>query len=279
MIRDLDQSLAAMLAGEAATGSELAGARLSFAVPDQRWRGQGTGLELDVYLYRVQENRDLRSNERRRRVQGGVVVEERAPARVECSYLLTAWNKAQPVSGVEQEGPEHRLLSQALDVLLRNPEVPRRYLTGRLAAGAEPPLVSARADGVGASADFWTGLGSYLRPSVTCQVTLAFTAPEAAGGPPVTTVRTTVGEGEARFAIGGTVRDSRPPAAGIPGAWVRIAETGTTVVTDGDGRFRLARLTAGTYTLAVRAVGFREGGGGVAVPSPAGIYDVTLAPL
>jgi Pvc16 N-terminal domain/Carboxypeptidase regulatory-like domain len=275
VIRDLDLSLAAMLAGEATSGSELASAKLSFAVPDARWRGQGTGLELNIYLYRVHENRDLRSNERHQHLQNGVLVEERAPARVACDYLLTAWNKAQPVSGVEQEGPEHRLLGQALDVLLRNPELPSRYLAGLLAAGPEPRLVGARGDGVGGSADFWTGLGTYLRPSVTCQATLAFPAPRSTTGPPVTTARVAVGDAGDRLTIGGTVRDRRPPMPGVAGAWVRLAETGTTVVTDDAGRFRVDRLPAGTYTLVVRAVGYREGGGSLPVPSPAG-YDVML---
>jgi Pvc16 N-terminal domain/CarboxypepD_reg-like domain len=277
VIRDLDTSLKAMLAGEAAPGSELAGATISFAVPDSRWRNAGSGLFLDVYLYKVEEDRELRSNERRHHVDRGVVMVEPPPVRVACSYLVTAWNMAQPASGSELEEQEHRLLSQALDVLLRNPTVPRRYLAGLAGRSLEPPMVSAAPDGVGASADFWSGLGTYLRPSVTCRVTLAFPAPTDAAGAQVATVRAEV-DGEELVTIGGTVRDRRAPA-GIAGVWVRLVETGATTVTDGAGRFLLSPPATGTWTLAVRAVGYREGGGPVALPHPNATFEVVLDPL
>ena len=51
LISDLDTSLKAMLTGEATPGSALAGASISFAAPTQTWQGQGTGMQVDAYLY------------------------------------------------------------------------------------------------------------------------------------------------------------------------------------------------------------------------------------
>lgn len=279
MIRDLDTSLKHMFAGEAASGSELATASISFAVPDQRWRGTGTGLELNVYLYRVSENRELRSNERARRIENGMVITDEPAARVECSYLLTAWNKGQPVSGMELEEQEHRLLSQVLDVLLRNRTLPRRHLTGLAAQALDLPMVSAESDGIGANGEFWTGLGTYLRPSITCRVTLALAPVPSVAGPAVSTLGVAVDGDGPLFVIGGTVRRADPPSVGIAGAWVRVAATGTTAVTDADGRFVLTGVAGGTYPVAVRAVGFREASRQVLVPSATGTYDLMLEPL
>ena len=64
MIEDLDTSLENMLKGEAVPGSELDQATISFAAPDKDWREKGASLELDIYLYRLLERRELRSNER-----------------------------------------------------------------------------------------------------------------------------------------------------------------------------------------------------------------------
>jgi hypothetical protein len=61
---DLGQSLAKMLTGEAQSGSPLSTAAISFAAPNETWQGQGTGMQLDVYLYRILDNRELRSNQR-----------------------------------------------------------------------------------------------------------------------------------------------------------------------------------------------------------------------
>jgi Pvc16 N-terminal domain/Carboxypeptidase regulatory-like domain len=281
VIKELDASLETLLTSEAATGSELAAATISFSVPDEDWRGAGTGLDLDIYLYQISENRDLRSNERRYRPQvGGGVDVDPFPTRVECCYLITAWNKADDTGGEDRELQEHRLLSQVLYALLRNPTMPITYMTAPLVAAQELtlPVITAQLDGAGTTADFWTGLGTYLRPSVTCKVTLALELGRSFRAAEVTLVHTRV-NGEMKALLAGRVWDSGTPRSPVAGAWVRVVETGELAVTDVGGEFLLEHIAAGTYTLVVRAPGFQEGGGGVNVPAPDGQYDVTLAPL
>jgi Pvc16 N-terminal domain len=286
VIKDLSKSLKAFLKGDAASGSELAAATISLGAPNADWRGQGNGLVLDVYLYQVTENRELRTNERRLRPNpDGTTTVEQAPARVECAYVISAWNFATAGSGTttEPEEQEHRLLSQALAVLLRNPTVPRTYLVGLASQVLDLPVVTAEpGTGIGTSGEYWGSFETYLRPTLDCRVTLALDLKRDLTGPTVTTVAVRHAPDEARYLIGGVVRAATATAAAVPvpDAWVRIAETGRTVVTDEFGRFVAGHLPGGALTLVARAVGYEEGQPvSLQVPQPDGGYDLTLIPL
>ncbi len=281
MIDDLDLSLAAMLAGEALPASELANATITFAAPDKDWRAQGTGLELDVYLYKLLENRELRSLARRRRREpDGTVTDEQFPIRTECSYLITAWDKESTDSPAKREQLEHRLLGQVLYVLWRNPTIPRKYLLGVLANTQEidPPVVSAQSDDLAVVPDFWTGLETYLRPAVTCRITLSLDLKLDVTGPMVRALDIRC-NGDELFTIGGTVRTALPGSDLVAGCWIRVDELGRVSVTDEEGRFLVDGIAPGGYTLRARAVGFQEGVLPVTVPQPNGNYDLTLSPL
>lgn len=278
MIKDLDLALEAMLTGEARAGSELETAPISFAAPDATWRGGTQTLALNVYLYRLGENRALRSNERRIRVANGAATVDRPPVRIECRYAITAWNLAVAVAGVDQELQEHRLLSQVLAVLTRNPTLPRKYMTGLVAnQEIDPPMLSAGEDDQALPTEFWTAIDTHPRPVITCDVTIALAAAAPTTGPAMTTAQLTV-NGEESLVIGGVVRDAGTDDP-VEGAWVRVAETGAEALTDGRGRFTFVSPEPGSYTVLVRAAGYKDGGGPVSMPSPTGNYDVVLNPI
>ena len=67
--------------------------------------------------------------------------------------------------------------------------------------------------------------------------------------------------------------------APVANAWVRVDETGSLYTTDDNGRFRIEWLNRGSYSLTVRATGFREATPTITVPEPSGRYDVSLTPL
>ena len=279
MIDDVDNSVRNLLQGEARSGSELAAANISFTVPDSSYRGSGTGLKLNAYLFHIAENRELRSNERRISVLNGLVTLDEFPTRIDCTYALSAWNRAQP-AGVEPELQEHRLLAQVLVVLMRNPLLPRQYLAGSLAANQEIdlPVVTARPDAAAPPPDFWTNLGTYVRPTVVCRITFSLELGRAWSAPPMTTATVTA-NGDSVFVVGGTVYDrSATPLRPVPAAWIRVDQTGETAIADGQGHFFLRRIGPGTYTFTVRAAGYLEGGATHAVPSPSAVYDVLLTP-
>jgi hypothetical protein len=278
VIRALDTALLSLLRGEAKSNWELNTADLSVAAPQASWRGRGTGLALNVYLAAIDENRDLRSNERRLRFDAGSAEVTPFPPRIDCTYVISAWNKATPVTGTDQELQEHRLLGQALWVLQRNPVLPRAYLTGLLAAQEfDPPVISARPDFPGSNADFWNALDTFVRPAISCRVTIALDLELDAFTTIMTTARLEL-DGEERLVFGGAVLDATSGSP-IRDAGVRLVETDQAVLTDGDGRFVLDTAAPGPYTIEVRASGYVAGGGPVVVPSPTGAYDFALTPL
>jgi YD repeat-containing protein len=281
MIDDLDTSFRNMLKNEAIPGSELANATISFAVPDKDWRGQGSGLQLDVYLYRLLDNRELRSNERRLRYDGnGRVTEELFPARLECSYIISAWNKSQVTEGPEKELQEHRLLSQVMYVLWHNPTMPAQYLAGLLSNAEIPlPVVAGETEDMAAIPDFWSSLETYVKPTITCRITIALDLKMDVEGPMVTTTQLKMAQGDSLFVIGGTVLDASATATTVPNAWVRVDAAARTYFTDDQGNFVIDTITPGPHVLTVRAVGFQEGSRPIQVPDPSGFYDVSLNPL
>jgi hypothetical protein len=282
MIDDLDASFSKMLRGEAPAGAELGDSTktvISFGVPDADWRRVQTNkLVLNAYLYRVVEDVEVRSTERRlTHNPDGTVTKSPFPARVECSYLITAWNLATDTGGEEKEKREHRLLAQALYVLLRNSTLPSGYLSGALSPTQEIdlPIISARSDEMGgATSDFWSGLSTAFRPSITCKITLAIDLAQAVSGPMVTTTHVTYSAEEESFAIGGTVRggDGTP----VPNAWVVLDSLPALFVTDANGRFQIDSIRSGSHTLTARAAGFLDGSRDIQVPEPSGNYDLVL---
>jgi|SRR5215204_20988 len=257
MINDLSETLRALLDDPnlASAFPELAAAQVVFDRPAEQFKPSQTTV--DLFLYDVREDMELRSNEPTVERLNGQAVIKRPPLRVACSYLLTAW----PVGGGELPLQEQKILSQALMVLARHPTIPPSFLKGSL-AGQEPPLpmMASRADGLKNPSEFWTAVGNKLRPSVSVVVTISLDpfAPETA--PLVVTSDVRVGErtspGETRltaqtrqdiFRVSGRVTDAG--GAPVAGAEVALKGTGLRAEADADGRYSLGPLAAGTYKL------------------------------
>lgn len=171
MIRDLDDTIEQLITSQAPTGSELENANISFDLPDAEWRAALDSLTINCYLYDVRENLDLRTVEPpiQRSADGMRAIRRRAPVRIDCAYCITAWS----IAGDESIQEEHRLLSQVLLVLLRNPTIPSAVLQGSLADQIPPyPTVIAAPDGVKNQPEFWDALDQQLKPSLNYVVTL-----------------------------------------------------------------------------------------------------------
>jgi hypothetical protein len=162
MIRDLSESLGALLT------PALPAADISFERPTDQFQPAQTTV--NVFLYDVRENVELRNHEPVFRRQGAQTLKEPPPLRLDCSYLVTAW----PVGGANLALQEHRLLSECLQHLARFPLIPAEFLRGSL-IGQRPPLptIVARPDGLSNPAEFWTALGNRLRVGLTLRVTIS----------------------------------------------------------------------------------------------------------
>jgi hypothetical protein len=284
MIRDLSLTLQAILDDPAlgTTFPELAAAQIVFDRPVETFNP--TQTTIDLFLYDIRENMELRSSEPTLRRLNGQVEIQRPPLRVACSYLITAW----PVGGTDLALQEHRLLSQVLQVLARYPKIPAPFLRGQL-VGQQPPLpmMTAQTDGLKEPAEFWTAIGNKLRPSLTVTVTIGMEVFAPVTAPMVITEEVRLGERTAPdeevispptrqifFRVGGLVTDASN--APVAGAMVTLVGTGFVTQTEADGRYTLGSIPAGTYTLRAES-GATTRDVTVTIPAPAGThYNVQL---
>jgi hypothetical protein len=236
----------------------------------------------------------LRTNERTRSFQNGLVAEEPAPARIDCHYLITAESPANEDHGKTIE--EHRLLQEVTAVLMNTqPLVPRQvFFPAPLPAGfpgliadAELPFSVLPTEGFPKLAEFWgaMGTGHRWKPAVYLVVTLPVALETIVAGPMVTTRITEYRQAgkpetaESWIQIGGTVFNNKGEV--VEHAWVRLETTTNeplqTTDTNEQGRFTFLNLHTCTYLLHVRAIG-KKVKPSIEVPSPTGNYDVKLPP-
>ena len=152
---------------------------MRFEAPDDRFAPNLPAVNL--FLYDVRENRELRSNERlvERRSDGKAFIQA-APARVDCSYLITAW-----AGGVDTE---HQLLGAVLAALLRHPTLPADMRYGVLAQQDLPLPTTALQPGLLQSlGEFWQALGGKPKAALHYTVTVSVAVQEPVeAAPPVT---------------------------------------------------------------------------------------------
>jgi hypothetical protein len=254
----------------------LANAQIIFDQPSDAFRPNQTSV--DLFLYDVRENFTLRNNEPVIQRVNGQAVTHQPPLRADCSYLVTAW----AVGGADLPLQEHRLLSQALQILCGYPTIPASFLVGSL-VGQEPPLpmMVARPDGLKNPAEFWTALGTRLRPAFTLTATIAIdifapqTDPIAITSAVQLSQMGSADTQSSAFRIGGVITDSG--AQPVSGVTVTLIELNFIVLTNEKGEYNFGIIPAGNYTLqAQTAASARQVQ--ITVPAAAGnAYDVQLA--
>lgn len=266
MIQSLDETIKNLLVKK--TPLDPREVEVSFEVPKRDWAAGLTRPTLNLYLYDIRENLQLKQTQQawivERDLASGRSVKRRAPMRIDCSYLITAWTRV-----VEDE---HRLLWSVLATLFEYPELPEALLQGAL-KGQEVPIRTEVAQVDGAmknAADFWTALDNQLKPFLNYQVTLPLDAARLRKVPGPLLVREMRGtlldiqeparreELRVVCGVGGTVaRKEGGLEIALGGARVSLAEAGRVVLTDEAGFFRLVNLEAGDYTLRVEKEGYQ----------------------
>lgn len=169
---DLDRTLELLLRHEL-PASLLDHVSISFIAPDNQFPPSGVTLPaIDLFLYDVRENRDLRSTEiYMERQSDGSMVRKRPPVRVDCSYLITVWpSDASP----NRAADEHMLLGEILKVLVRHPILPNVLLQGSLAGnGPSIGTLSIQQGNLQSWGDFWSAIGSKPKAVLNFTVTIA----------------------------------------------------------------------------------------------------------
>jgi hypothetical protein len=279
MFHYLDTTLENLL-NDTAAPRVVVDAEASFATPEKTYKPLQADNAINLFLYEVKENRELRDPEPITERMNGLSVHRRPPLRVDCAYMVTAWSKKTGAVGVAET---HRLLGQAFNWLSRFPTIPERYFARAMPPQAfPPPTMVAQMDGAKSAGEFWSALGIPPRPYFNLIVTICMDLDQAVEDAIVTTISTTYQGNdplgaEARMMVGGTVKNSQGHP--VADAWVRLEPQGETQVTDAQGRFIFERVARGqAVTLRARAQGYQEASRTFAeLPSLTGEYDLKFA--
>jgi hypothetical protein len=175
MIDDLDRTIEELLKREL-TAALVEQVAISFAAPDSDFPPSSVSLPaVDLFLYDVRENLELRNRDWIvEHNNDGTAARRRAPVRVDCSYLITAWASD---SSTSRALDEHHLLSEVMKALLRYPILPEVLLQGGL-KGQEPPLPSStlQSGRLQSVSEFWQALGGKPKAALNYTVTIAVVA-------------------------------------------------------------------------------------------------------
>jgi hypothetical protein len=168
MFDDLDATLAALLDDELAVEN----VTVSFAAPDDQFPPSSVSPPaVSFFLYEIRENTQLRSSGWEQERHDRVVIRQRRPVRVDCSYLITAWPSE---SAPDPARDEHRLLGEVMRVLLRHSTIPERHLRGEL-VGQDPPVpVKLMAESqLQSLGEFWQAMGGKPKATLHYGVTVS----------------------------------------------------------------------------------------------------------
>jgi hypothetical protein len=286
MFHNLDDTLKKLLDAAPPTGADdlFINAHISFDTPEKGFKPTQGDVAINLFLYEIKEDRDLRQPVPDKEFRNGQSVRKRAPLRVDCAYMVTAWSNIPTQDNVSNS---HKLLGQAFNWLSRFPVIPDHYLQlgGLTGQYYGPPAMVAQMDGAKSAGEFWHALGIPPRPYFNLVVTITMDLDQHVEDTIVTTVSSRYQQRGAAGAdevvtIGGTARDRH--GAPVADAWVRLespvpAQT-QTQVTDAVGHYIFDRVAYGTgYTLRARASGHADATRlHVAVPSMTGEYDIAF---
>jgi Pvc16 N-terminal domain/Carboxypeptidase regulatory-like domain len=276
MINDLDETLKQLLIQKAELDpSEV---DISFDIPTRDWSTPVTRPTVNLYLYDIRENRQLRELDwDEEPSRNGHITRKRLPVRIDVSYMVTCWTSASE--------DQHRLLWRVLETFFRNSPLPDDTLQGQMKNLLRPARTEvAQPDGILKNvSDFWGALENQLRPAINVVVTLELDLNQITISPIVFAKVTKLGlpavaqstDGTEYYMralrpgwealpvrMGGYVRDNKGNP--VSGASVRLIRTmpdgspvqfGPTVVTREDGQYVLENVPQGRYTFVVEAAG------------------------
>lgn len=184
MIEDLDASIKALLEYELADIHP--NLSFSFESPDNNFpSGIVTTPAVDLFLYDIRENLELRHNEQFFRQAGSAAATAltREPVLVECTYLITTWSDAVETASHD----EQVIISDVIRALYRHVSIPDtlpdktdpngapvRILQGGL-VGADPlpRAFTIQAGHMQNPSEFWSAMGGKPKPQCNYQVTFA----------------------------------------------------------------------------------------------------------
>lgn len=252
MISDLDESIKKLVI----TKGELAPSQVDveFEAPDREWSASISKPTVNIYLYDIRENHQLRGTEWViNHNSDGTATRKKSPSRIDISYLITVW--ANDVSD------EHRLLWHVMATLFRYPEIPEDVLSGDLVGHIYPIKTStSQPDGLfNNPSDFWAALDNKIKASINYVVTLPLDKEMVFTAPTVKTkiieVKPPETDTEHIIQIGGVVQKTGEPVRDLSDAKVLAKEVGMTARIDAEGYYTFPNIKIGEHTFKIIAAG------------------------
>ncbi|MHB8644178.1 MAG: Pvc16 family protein [Thermomicrobiales bacterium] len=227
---------------------------------------------INLYLFDMQENVKLRSNQMESRVVNGRSVRHIAPRQIDLRYMISALTS--------EITDEHLLLWRTLATLMKYREIPEEFLPEGL-RDCSPAITTqiAQPDETIHMAQIWSALNADARAALCYVVTVPLDLEIAVEAPLVLTRslrytrRPDLAASDTDVQIGGTVRDQ----AGEPVVGATISARGSAAdasVTDALGRFTIRHAGTGPLTLDVRSPDGKQISVTMEVPAPS--YDIDL---
>jgi hypothetical protein len=162
MIQELDDTLKELLVQKVPI--DISTVDIKFEMPTRDWATGVAKPTVNVFLYDVRENHELRSNQRYLTRSGGTASERRAPVRIDFTYLITAWTA--------DVFDEHQLLGRILTTLLRYPLLPDEILKGAMQTQPLPIQAwIAQPERTPNAWDFWGSLDGRLTAGISYVLT------------------------------------------------------------------------------------------------------------
>jgi len=232
---------------------------IQFDLPKREWSSRLNKPTLNIFMYDVLENIELRGSEQWTQTDNGdgTVSLHRNPVRVNFYYLITSWAK--------EIQDEQQLLSTALTTLLRQAIIPEDLLPESLQNQPVPiRLEVLQNKSLAKMSDFWSTIENDPHPGIRLTVTLTIDPYK-----PITSPR--VATSEVRFRQVPSPETTRPEDKekksvssksyiSMRGKVISqkyspstlkliLIETGKEIPVQEGGEFTLQRLTHGTYHL------------------------------
>lgn len=165
MIQDVDDTLKELLVQKVPIDTTLID--IKFDMPNKDWSATVTKPTINLFLYDVRENQDLRSNQRTITRNGNTGTETRAPVRIDLRYMITAWTT--------DIADEHQLLGRVLSALLQFPLLPPEVLKGSMQTQPLPIQAwIAQPDRLPNPWEFWGHMDHGMKAGLNFVLTTAF---------------------------------------------------------------------------------------------------------
>lgn len=169
MIADVDDTLKELLVQKVPV--DLAAIDIRFEMPTVEWAEGITKPTINLFLYDVRENLELRENQRLV-ARDTVPRQQPPPIRFDLTYLITSW--------ASDVADEHQLLGNVLGSILRYPFLPAEVLKGAMITQPIPVRAwIAQPERTPNSWEFWSRLDGRLKAGISYAVTIAFAAAPA----------------------------------------------------------------------------------------------------